>query len=130
VYFALEGCTGWRNVTGELAAAGIIPHLAEPADTAALPGRKRHAKTDKTDPRHLRAHLLAGDLPECWIPPGHVPEAQRVRVQSLPAAATLPFDRQHWANAKGTDIDLMPTSPCACACTPRGTMRATGLSCG
>jgi transposase len=78
VHFALEGCTGWRYVTEELAAAGIIPHLAEPADTAALRGRKRHAKTDKTDSRHLRVHLLAGDLPECWIPPGHVLEARAV----------------------------------------------------
>jgi transposase len=76
VHFALEGCTGWRYVAGELAAAGFTPHLAEPADTAALRGRKRHAKTDKADARHLRAHLLAGDLPECWIPPEHVLEAR------------------------------------------------------
>ena len=62
----------------ELAAAGITPHLAEPADTAALRGKKRHAKTDKTDTRHLRVHLMAGDLPECWIPPGHVLEARAV----------------------------------------------------
>jgi transposase len=46
VHFALKGCTGWRYVTEELLAAGITPHLAEPADTAALRGRKRHAKTD------------------------------------------------------------------------------------
>ena len=78
VHFALEGCTGWRYVTEELAAAGIIPHLAEPADTAALRGKKRHAKTDKTDSRHLRVHLLAGDLPECWIPPGHVLETRAI----------------------------------------------------
>ena len=77
-HFALEGCTGWRYVVEELLAAGITPHLAEPADTAALRGRKRHAKTDKTDARHLRVHLLAGDLPECWIPPGHVLEARAV----------------------------------------------------
>src|SRR5258708_6111654 len=76
VHFALEGCTGWRYVVEELLAAGIVPHLAEPADTAALRGRKRHAKTDKTDSRHLRAHLAAGDLPESWIPPGHVLEAR------------------------------------------------------
>ena len=62
----------------ELLAAGIEPHLAEPADTAALRGRKRHAKTDKTDSRHLRVHLAAGDLPECWIPPEHVLEARAV----------------------------------------------------
>jgi Transposase len=78
VHFALEGCTGWRYVTEELLAAGITPHLAEPADTAALRGRKRHGKTDKTDSRHLRVHLAAGDLPECWIPPTHVLEARAV----------------------------------------------------
>ena len=78
VHFALEGCTGWRYVAGELLAAGITPHLAEPADTAALRGKKRHAKTDKTDTRHLRVHLMAGDLPECWIPPEHVLEARAV----------------------------------------------------
>jgi len=78
VHFALEGCTGWRYVVEELAAAGITPHLAEPADTAALRGRKRHAKTGKTDSRHLRVHLAAGDLPECWIPPAHVLEARAV----------------------------------------------------
>ncbi|MGH3304469.1 MAG: IS110 family transposase, partial [Streptosporangiaceae bacterium] len=78
VHFALEGCTGWRYVVEELAAAGIIAHLAEPADTAALRGKKRHAKTDKTDSRHMRVHLLAGDLPECWIAPAHVLEARGV----------------------------------------------------
>jgi transposase len=76
VHFALEGCTGWRYVVEELVAAGIEPHLAEPADTAALRGRKRHAKTDKSDARHLRVHLMAGDLPESWIPPGHVLETR------------------------------------------------------
>jgi hypothetical protein len=42
----VEGCAGWRYVAEELAAAGIAAHLAEPADTAARRGRKRHAKTD------------------------------------------------------------------------------------
>jgi len=78
VAFALEGCTGWRYVAEELAAAGIEPHLAEPADTAALRGKKRHAKTDQADACHLRVHLMAGDLPESWIPPGHVLEARAV----------------------------------------------------
>src|SRR5690349_12024518 len=81
VAFALEGCTGWRYVAEELAAAGIAAHLAEPADTAALRGRKRHAKTDKTDSRHLRALLPGGGCPNagsrrrrswstgrCWRP--------------------------------------------------------------
>jgi len=74
VAFALEGCTGWRYIAEELAAAGIAAHLGEPADTAALRGRKRHAKTDKTDARHLRTLLGEGRLPECWIPPGHILE--------------------------------------------------------
>ncbi len=74
--FAVEGCTGWRYVAGELAAAGITPHVAEPADTAALRGRKRHAKTDKTDSRHLRQLLADGRLPECWVPPPHVLECR------------------------------------------------------
>jgi len=69
VAFAVEGCAGWRYVAEELAAAGIGAHLGEPADTAALRGRKRHAKTDKTDAAHLRALLAEGRLPECWIPP-------------------------------------------------------------
>jgi transposase len=72
--FAVEGCAGWRYVAEELAAAGIAAHLGEPADTAALRGRKRHAKTDKTDAAHLRALLAEGRLPECWIPPGQILE--------------------------------------------------------
>jgi len=72
--FAVEGCCGWRYVAEELAAAGIAAHLGEPADTAALRGRKRHAKTDKTDARHLRALLAEGRLPECWIPTPHILE--------------------------------------------------------
>src|SRR5690348_11136376 len=34
VAFALEGCTGWRYVAEELAAAGVTAHAAEPAGTA------------------------------------------------------------------------------------------------
>ena len=74
VAFAIEGCTGWRYVAGELAAAGVAAHVGEPADTAAARGRKRHAKTDKTDSRHLRTLLAEGRLPECWIPPEHILE--------------------------------------------------------
>ena len=76
VHFAVEGCTGWRYVAEELAAAGITPHVAGPADTAALRGGKRHAKTDKTDSRHLRQLLAGGRLPECWIPPSHILECR------------------------------------------------------
>jgi transposase len=70
--FAVEACTGWRYVAEELAAAGVRVHLAEPADTAALRGRKKRAKTDRADARHQRTLLEQGRLPECWIPPAHV----------------------------------------------------------
>src|SRR5216683_2926676 len=76
VAFAMEGCTGWRYVAEELAAAGIAAHVGEPADTAFARGRKRHAKTDKTDSRHLRQLLAEGRLPECWIPPAQVLECR------------------------------------------------------
>jgi transposase len=76
VAFAVEGCTGWRYVAGELAAAAIAVHLAEPAGTAFARGRKRHAKTGKTDCRHLRMLLAEGRLPECWIPPGRILECR------------------------------------------------------
>jgi hypothetical protein len=74
VAFAVEGCTGWRYAAEELAAAGVAAHVGEPADTAAARGRKRHAKTDKTDSVHLRALLAEGRLPECWIPPAQILE--------------------------------------------------------
>jgi transposase len=74
--FALEGCTGWRYVVEELKRAGIAAHLAEPADTSALRGPKRHAKTDQLDARHLRELLACGRLPESWIPPTHVLEVR------------------------------------------------------
>jgi transposase len=76
VAFALEGCTGWRYVAEELAGAGVAAHVAEPADTAFARGRTRHAKTDKTDSRHLRELLTEGRLPECWVPPSHILECR------------------------------------------------------
>ena len=73
VDFALEATTGWRFVAEELARAGIAAHLAEPADTRALRGPKRRAKTDRTDAHHLRELLRAGTLPESWMPPATSP---------------------------------------------------------
>jgi len=73
---ALEGCTGWRFVVEELTRAGIEPHLAEPADTATLRGRKKRAKTDRADARLLRELLHQGRLPGSWIPPEHVLEVR------------------------------------------------------
>jgi transposase len=81
VALAVEGCTGWRYVVEEIAAAGWEAHVAEPADTQAARGRKHHAKTDRTDARLLRELLAAGKLPESWIPPEVVLEwRERVRL--------------------------------------------------
>ena len=74
--FAVEGCTGWRYVVEELTRAGVGAHLAEPADTSAARGRKKHAKTDRSDSRLIRDLLLQGRLPQCWIPPTQVLEAR------------------------------------------------------
>jgi transposase len=79
---ALEATTGWRFIVEELQAAGATPHLAEPAETRSLRGRKRRAKTDRLDARHLRNLLLEGRLPESWIPPEHIRELRsKVRLR-------------------------------------------------
>lgn len=72
--FGLEGCTGWRYVTEELAAAGVGVHLGDPAEVAAARGPKKRAKTDRADAKLLRTLLLQGRFPESWIPPAHVVE--------------------------------------------------------
>src|SRR6266545_693409 len=72
--FALEGTTGWRFVVEEIHAAGLSAHLADPAETAARRGRKKRAKTDKADCDLQLELLVAGRLPESWIPPAHILE--------------------------------------------------------
>ena len=90
--FALEGCTGWRYVVEELAAAGVVAHLGDPAETAALRGPKKRAKTDRADARLLRMLLLEGRFPESWIPPAHV-----VEVRTLGRLyCTLMDERRAW----------------------------------
>ncbi len=71
---AVEATTGWRYVVEELRRAGVEPHLAEPAETKSLRGRKKRAKTDRLDAGHLRELLAIGRLPESWIPPEHIQE--------------------------------------------------------
>lgn len=71
---AVEATTGWRYVVEELWRAGIEAHLAEPAETKSLQGRKKRAKTDRLDAQHLRDLLVIGRLPESWIPPKHIQE--------------------------------------------------------
>ena len=92
VEFAVEGCTGWRYVIEEITAAGFEAHLAEPADTQAARGRKRRAKTDRSDAALLRVLLEDGELPESWIPPAVVLEHRElVRVYK-----TLIDERSRW----------------------------------
>jgi transposase len=67
---ALEATTGWRFGVEEIQRVGAEAHLAEPAETSGLKGKKQRAKTDWADARHLRELLLIARLPESWIAPG------------------------------------------------------------
>jgi transposase len=92
VHVAVEAGTGWLFVCEALRAAGATPHLAEPAETSALRGPKRRAKTDREDARWLRTLLCEGRLPEAWIPPAHVREWRtRTRLRK-----TLVDERTRW----------------------------------
>ena len=91
--FVLEGCTGWWYVADELTAAGMRPHVADPAEAAALRGRKKRAKTDRADARHLRQLFVDDRVPESWIPPAHVVEARRL----VRLYMALLHDRNGWA---------------------------------
>ena len=89
---ALEATTGWRFVVEELERVGAEVHLAEPAEAAALKGKKKRPKTDWADARHLRELLLIGRLPESWIPPTHILDLRaRVRTRHL-----LSHQRTEW----------------------------------
>src|SRR5919109_3810261 len=89
---ALEATTGWRFMVEELRGVGAIVHLAEPAETAALRGNKKRAKNDRADARHHRELLMAGRLPESWIPPDHILDLRaRVRLRH-----TLNEQRGEW----------------------------------
>jgi transposase len=89
---ALEATTGWRFVVEELDAVGARVHLAEPAETSALRGNKKRAKSDRADARHLRQLLMAGRLPESWIAPDHILDLRaRVRLRH-----TLSEQRGEW----------------------------------
>jgi transposase len=63
-------------VVEELSRAGVRAQLAEPADTAAARGRKKRAKTDRTDAKLLRELLIEDRVPQCWIPPTSVLETR------------------------------------------------------
>lgn len=128
VKIAVEGCTGWRYVVEEIQAVGFEAHVAEPADTQAMRGRKKHAKTDRTDARLLRDLLHAGELPESWIPPEPVLEwrehtrlykslvderavwVQRIHAELYQHGVALPTEHIRSENTRqllsGTDVEL------------------------
>ena len=89
---AVEATTGWRFLVEELQRVGADAHLAEPAETSGLKGKKQRAKTDWADARHLRVLLLVGRLPESWIAPAHLLDLRaRVRCRH-----TLVHQRTEW----------------------------------
>ena len=95
VEIATEATTGWRFLVEELREAGARVHLAEPAETAALRGNKKRAKSDRADARHLRELLQAGRLPESWIPPDHILDLRaRVRLRHTLIKAHSEFQQR------------------------------------
>jgi transposase len=92
--FALEATTGWRFIAEELSSAGLGVHLADPAEVRALKGRKKRAKTDRVDARHLRELNVGGRIPACWTPPAHLLELRtRLRLYR-----TLSEQRKGWSH--------------------------------
>src|ERR1700692_4500867 len=67
--FALEGCTGWRYVSEELAAAGVGVHLGDPAEIAALRGPKKRAQADRADARRACQQRIHSQLFHQGCPP-------------------------------------------------------------
>jgi transposase len=121
VHVALEACTGWYFVARALERAGAVPHLAEVAETRALRGRKRRAKTDRQDARWLRQLLEERRLPEAWIPPDHLLPAH-------PHAPAQDLDRRAHGLAAAPPGDALPPRSRAPAGRARRRARA-GLAC-
>ena len=95
VHVAVEACTGWLFVCRALERCGAVAHLAEPVETSALRGRKRRAKTDRTDARWLRELLCQGRLPESWLPPEHVRQwRSRARLRNTLVAERTSFTQR------------------------------------
>ena len=103
---ALEATTGWRFVVEELQRVGAEVHWPSRRRRARLKGKKKRAKTDWADARHLRELLLIGRLPESWIAPAHLLDLRaRVRCRHTLVAST---DRVAAADARGA---LPPRGP-------------------
>ena len=120
VKLAVEGCTDWRYLVEEIAAVGFEAHVAEPADTQAMRGRKHRAKTDRTDARLLRDLLAAGELPESWIPPEAV----------LDGGSERDSTRAWWISGRCGCSGSTPSSTSTASRCPRNTSaRRTPASC-
>ena len=91
--FVMEGCTGWLYIAEELAAAGMRARVADPAEAAALKGKKKRAKTDRADAKHLRMLLVDDRVPDSWIAPRHVDQTRALGRTYL----DLRNDRARWA---------------------------------
>jgi transposase len=92
VELVVEGCTGWRFIAEECAAAGVRVHVADPAEAAGARSRKQRAKTDRIDARMLREQLEKGGIFDSWIPPRVVLEIrEKVRLYM-----DLLEDKQAW----------------------------------
>jgi hypothetical protein len=104
----------------------MIAHLAEPAETANLRGRKKRAKTDRADARHLRDLLLAGRLPECWIPPAEVLEARAL----LGCYHDLRRDHTAWLQRIHAVRFHRGATPCPDLGTSAGRARLAGVAAG
>jgi transposase len=116
VAFALEAGTGWRYVVEEMRAAGVEPHLAEPAGTCALRGPKRRAKTDKADAKLLRELLAAGRVPGCYVPPSQVLEWRAL----LGLYHDLRLEHTGWAQRVHATCFHQGTTPLGVAGVVRG----------
>ena len=90
---ALEATTGWRFLVEELDRIGALVHLAEPAEAAALKGKKKRAKHRLgRRPAAARAVADRASAAGSWIPPAHILDLRaRVRTRHL-----LSHQRSEW----------------------------------
>ena len=95
---ALEATTGWRFVVEELERVDAEVHLAEAAEASALKGKKKRAKTDFADARHLRELLLIGPDPGVVDPTRAHPRSPSPGPD--PSSAFPPADRVAAADAR------------------------------
>ena len=91
--------------------SGSAPRCTWPSrrEASALKGKKKRAKTDWADARHLRELLLIGRLPESWIPPAHLLDL-RARVRT-PASALPSAHGVAAADARGALSPRRPARP-------------------